>query len=430
MHTCPWWTFGPDILELRRPSPILTDVEQTSRRRVITKHRMDVTTFVGKLLEESDVDLLREGVRILAQVLMDAEVSTQIGAELYERTEERTAQRNGYRTRTWDTRVGTLELRVPKIAPGTYFPALLEPRRRAERALAAVIQEAYVKGISTRKVDDLVRALGMDGISKSEVSRICKTLDAEVEAFRSRPIEGSHPYVWLDATYHKVREAGRVTSMATVVAVGVTADGWRQVLGVDVGPSEDQAFWTVFLRSLVRRGLRDVALVISDAHEGLKAATAKVLHGATWQRCRVHFMRNLLATVPRSASGTVAAIVRTIFAQPDHPSAMAQLHRVAEGLAPKFPAAAGAARVRRRGRARPLPLPGGAPPAPAFDEPAGAPAQGGEAPDHSGRDLPRPFLPDPPGRDAPSRTGRRVVGHRPALLHLRVDGQDQRAGRR
>ncbi len=297
----------------------------------MAKHRMDVTTFVGKLLEESDVDLLREGVRILAQVLMDAEVSTQIGAELYERTEERTAQRNGYRTRTWDTRVGTLELRVPKIAPGTYFPALLEPRRRAERALAAVIQEAYVKGISTRKVDDLVRALGMDGISKSEVSRICKALDGEVTAFRSRAIEAEHPYVWLDATYHKVREAGRVTSMATVVAVGVTSDGWRQVLGVDVGPSEDQAFWTAFLRSLVRRGLKGVVLVISDAHEGLKAATAKVLHGASWQRCRVHFMRNLLSTVPRSASGTVAAIVRTIFAQPDHASAMAQLHRVADG---------------------------------------------------------------------------------------------------
>jgi len=306
----------------------------------MAKHRMDVTTFVGKLMEAEDVDLLREGVRVLAQVLMDAEVSSQIGAELYERTEDRTAQRNGYRSRTWDTRVGTVELKVPKIAPGSYFPALLEPRRRAERALAAVICDAYVKGISTRKVDDLVRALGMDGISKSEVSRICKTLDAEVEAFRSRPIDGSHPYVWLDATYHKVREAGRVVSMATVVAVGVTTDGWRQVLGVDVGPSEDQAFWTQFLRSLVRRGLRDVALVISDAHEGLKAASAKVLHGATWQRCRVHFMRNLLATVPRSASGTVAAIVRTIFAQPDHPSAMAQLHRVADGLRGKFPAAA------------------------------------------------------------------------------------------
>ena len=306
----------------------------------MAKHRMDVTAFVGKLLEADDVDLLREGVRVLAQVLMDAEVSTQIGAELYERTEDRTAHRNGYRTRTWDTRVGTVELRVPKVAPGSYFPSLLEPRRRAERALAAVITEAYVKGISTRKVDDLVRALGMDGISKSEVSRICKALDAEVEAFRHRSIEGEHPYVWLDATYHKVREGGRVVSLATVVAIGVNTQGWRQVLGVEVGPSEDQAFWTAFLRSLLRRGLKGVVLVISDAHTGLVPSVAKVLGGAAWQRCRVHFMRNLLATVPRSAGGTVAAIVRTIFAQPDHPSAMAQLRRVAEGLAPKFPAAA------------------------------------------------------------------------------------------
>ena len=306
----------------------------------MAKQRMDVTAFIGKLLEEHDVDVLREGVRVLAQALMDAEVSSQIGAELYERTDARTAHRNGYRTRTWDTRVGTVELRVPKIAPGSYFPALLEPRRRAERALAAVVQEAYVKGISTRKVDDLVRALGIDGISRSEVSRICKDLDREVEAFRSRPIEGEHPYLWVDATYHKVREAGRVVSMATVVAVGVTTDGWRQVLGVDVGPSEDHAFWTAFLRSLVRRGLRGVVLVVSDAHEGLKRAIGRVLPGAAWQRCRVHFMRNLLATVTRSASGPVAAFVRTIFAQPDHPSAMAQLHQVARALEPRFPRAA------------------------------------------------------------------------------------------
>jgi len=302
--------------------------------------RMDIGSFVSKLLGEEDADVLREGVRVLAQALMEAEVSTQIGAELYERSDQRTAHRNGYRSRTWDTRVGTVELRVPRVAPGTYFPTLLEPRRRAERALAAVIQEAYVKGISTRKVDDLVRALGMDGISKSEVSRVCKALDADVEAFRSRPIEGEHPYVWLDATYHKVREGGRVVSLATVVAVGVNTEGWRQILGVDVGPSEDQAFWTAFLRSLIRRGLKGVVLVVSDSHSGLVSSIAKVLHGASWQRCRVHFMRNLLATVPRSASGAVAAIVRTIFAQPDHATALAQLHRVSDGLRPRFPAAA------------------------------------------------------------------------------------------
>lgn len=303
-------------------------------------HRMDVTALVGKLLEEEDVDLLREGVRVLAQALMDAEVSSQIGASLYERSAARTAHRNGYRSRTWDTRVGTVELRVPKIAPGSYFPALLEPRRRAERALAAVIQEAYVKGVSTRKVDDLVRALGIDGVARSQVSRICSELDREVEAFRTRPIEGECPYLWVDATYHKVREAGRVVSMATVVAVGVTADGWRHVLGCDVGPSEDHAFRTAFLRSLVRRGLRGVELVVSDAHEGLKRAITRVLAGAAWQRCRVHVMRNLLACVPRSAGGAVAAFVRTIFAQPDHASAAAQLEQVAATLAGRFPRAA------------------------------------------------------------------------------------------
>lgn len=302
--------------------------------------RMDFSSFVGKLLEEEEADTLREGIRVLAQALMDAEVSGHIGAELYERSEARTAHRNGYRTRTWDTRVGTVELRIPKITPGSFFPSLLEPRRRAERALAAVIQEAYVKGISTRKVDDLVRSLGIDGISRSEVSRICKQLDAEVEAFRTRPIEGEHPYVWVDATFHKVREGGRVVSLACVVAIGVNTEGWRQVLGFDVGPSEDEAFWTRFLRSLVRRGLRGVALVISDAHEGLKKAIAKVLSGAAWQRCRVHFMRNLLSTVAKSAQGAVAAIVRTIFAQPDHASAMAQLHKVADGLRGRFPDAA------------------------------------------------------------------------------------------
>lgn len=304
------------------------------------KSRMDLQAFVGKLLEEEDADLLREGVRVLAQALMEAEVSARIGAEPYERTESRTAFRNGYRSRTWETRVGTIELRIPKVRPGSYFPSLLEPRRRWERALSSVVQEAYVKGVSTRKVDDLVRALGMEGISRSEVSRICKELDREVETFRRRPIEGRHPYLWVDATYHKVREDGRVVSMATVVAVGVTDQGERQVLGVDVGPSEDEAFWTAFLRSLVRRGLEGVQLVVSDAHSGLKAAIATTLPGSSWQRCRVHFMRNLLALVPKAAQQAVAAFVRTIFAQPDHSSAMAQLDRVTEGLRPRFPQAA------------------------------------------------------------------------------------------
>ena len=243
---------------------------------------MDLSAFVGKLLEEQDGDVLREGIRVLSQALMETEVAGLIGAERHERTGERTAYRNGSRTRTWDTRMGTIELAIPKVRPGTYFPSLLQPRRRAEHALLAVVQEAYVHGVSTRKVDDLMKALGLDGISKSEVSRICGELDPVVAAFRTRPLTGEHRYLWVDATYHKVRVDGRVIRQATVVAVGVTTDGDRQVLGIDVGPSEDRAFWTAFLRSLVKRGLHGVRLVVSDAHEGLKQAIATVLTGTTW----------------------------------------------------------------------------------------------------------------------------------------------------
>jgi putative transposase len=299
--------------------------------------RMDLTAFVGKLLEEQDRDVLREGVRVLAQALMETEVTALVGAERHERSDGRTGYRNGTRVRTWDTRVGTVDLAIPKVRPGTYFPSLLQPRRRAEQALLTVVQEAYVHGVSTRKVDDLVKALGLDGLSKSEVSRICGELDPIVEAFRTRRLEGTYPYVWLDATYHKVRIDGRVVSQATVVAIGVTTEGERQILGVDVGASEDRGFWTAFLRSLVKRGLVGVRLVISDAHEGLKQAISTVLAGAAWQRCRVHFMRNLLATVPHAAREPIAAIVRTIFAQPDHASALGQLHKVADGLRLRLP---------------------------------------------------------------------------------------------
>jgi len=306
----------------------------------MAKGKMDLSTFVGKLLEEQDGDVLREGIRVLSQALMESEVAGLIGADRYERTSDRQTYRNGYRLRTWDTRVGTIELAIPKLRAGSYFPSLLEPRRRAEQALLAVVQEAYVHGVSTRKVDDLLRALGLDGMSKSEVSRVCAELDAGVEAFRSRGLEGEHPYVWIDATYHKVRQDGRVQSMATVVAIGVAATGERQILGVDAGPSEDRAFWTAFLRSLVKRGLRGVRLVVSDAHEGLKRAIATVLSGTTWQRCRVHFMRNVLATIPRSAREPVAAIIRTIFAQSDVTTAQAQLQKVVDGLRSRFPQAA------------------------------------------------------------------------------------------
>ena len=298
---------------------------------------MALADLVRKAEEQGDVDFLRDGVRVLTQALMEIEVSQHLGAERHERTAERSGQRNGYREREWDTRVGTIGLRVPRVRDGSYFPTLLEPRKRAEQALVAVVREAYVQGVSTRKVDGLVQALGLDGISKSQVSRLCEALDAEVERFRGRPLAGAFPYVWLDATFVKVRAGGRVVSMAVVIAIGVNGDGQREVLDLDVGPSEDGAFWLRFLRSLVARGLSGVELVISDAHQGLKGAIQAVLHGASWQRCRVHFVRNLLALVPKSAAEMVAATVRTVFAQPDATSAREQWRAVADRFRKSFP---------------------------------------------------------------------------------------------
>lgn len=287
--------------------------------------------------EVEDVDFLREGVRVLGEALMDLELSQHVGAGRHERTPTRTGQRNGYRERQWDTRVGSIDLKVPRVRDGSFFPSLLEPRKRAEQALVAVVQEAYVHGVSTRRVDDLVKALGIEGISKSQVSRLCQELDTVVERFRTRPLSGSYPYVWLDATYLKVREDGRVVSMAVVIAIGVHDSGQREVLGLDVGPSEDGAFWLAFLRSLTARGLGGVRLVTSDAHEGLKSAIAAVLHGVSWQRCRVHFVRNALALVPKSAAELVAATIRTVFSQPDAASTRDQWRRVADGFRERFP---------------------------------------------------------------------------------------------
>ena len=299
--------------------------------------RMGLVKLLRKAELEHDSDFLREGVQLLGQTLMELEVTQHVGAERHERSAERTGQRNGYRERQWDTRVGSIDLQVPRVRDGSFYPALLEPRRRAERALVAVVQEAYVQGVSTRRVDDLVQALGLRGISKSQVSRLCEELDAEVERFRARKLEGPYPYVWLDATFVKVREDGRVVSQAIVIAIGVRASGEREVLGLDVGPSEDGAFWLQFLRGLVSRGLSGVQLVVSDAHEGLKGAIAAVLQGSSWQRCRVHFVRNALATVPKSSAQMVAATIRTVFAQPDPASAHEQWRRVADMFRERYP---------------------------------------------------------------------------------------------
>jgi putative transposase len=299
----------------------------------MTDEIMNLRTLLEK---SSDADLLREMIGFTAQRLMELEVEGKTGAAYGQKSAERLVQRNGYRDRLWETRAGTVELHIPKLRKGSYFPAFLEPRRLAEKALAAVVQEAYVHGVSTRSVDDLVKAMGMTGISKSQVSRLCEEIDDKVKAFLSRPIEGDWPYLWIDATYVKVRESGRIVSVAVIVAVGVNSDGRREVLGMSIGPSEAETFWTAFLRQLARRGLRGVKLVISDAHEGIKAAISKVLH-ATWQRCRVHFMRNVLAHAGRQGRRVVAAFIGTAFVQEDAEAASKQWRQVADQLRPKVP---------------------------------------------------------------------------------------------
>jgi len=297
----------------------------------MTDHMMTLRTLLEK---SSDADVLREMIGFTAQRLMALEVEGLTGAGHGERSPERINQRNGYRDRVWETRAGTVELKIPKLRKGSYFPGFLEPRRMAEKALTAVIQEAYIQGVSTRSVDDLVQAMGMSGISKSQVSRLCADIDDKVHSFLDRPLEGDWPYLWLDATYVKVRQAGRIVSVAVTVAVAVNTQGRREILGMAVGASEAETFWTEFLRSLARRGLRGVKLVISDDHKGLKAAATRILN-ATWQRCRVHFMRNLLAHAGKQGRRVVAAFVATAFAQEDAEAAKTQWRQVADQLRPK-----------------------------------------------------------------------------------------------
>jgi putative transposase len=299
----------------------------------MTEDRMALQRLLEKA---SDTEFLREMISFAAERLMALEVDALCGAGHGERSAERIGHRNGYRDRTWETRAGAVDLRIPKLRKGSYLPAFLEPRRAAEKALVAVIQEAYIQGISTRSVDDLVKAMGMTGISKSQVSRLCEEIDERVRAFLDRPIEGDWPYLWLDATYIKTRKAGRIVPVAAIVAVGANTEGKREVLGLATGPSEAETFWTGFLRSLSRRGLRGVKLVISDAHEGLKAASAKVL-SATWQRCRVHFMRNALAHVTKGQRMMASAAIRTAFAQESFDAAVTQWRQVADGLRARFP---------------------------------------------------------------------------------------------
>ncbi len=292
---------------------------------------------LSELLEKAGADdIVRDMIGFVAQRLMELDVDNRCGASHGERSETRTNSRNGYRDRDWETRGGTIPLRLPKLRQGSYFPPFLEPRRTAEKALAAVVQEAYVQGLSTRSVDDLVQAMGMSGLSKSQVSRLCAEIDERVKTFLDRPIEGDWPYLWIDATYLKVREAGRIVSVAAIIAIGANTDGRREVLGLQVGASEAEPFWTEFLRSLTRRGLRGVKLVISDSHEGLKKAVRKVIH-ASWQRCRVHFMRNVLVHAPSGQRRLVSALIGTIFAQETEPAARHQWRTVADQLRERFP---------------------------------------------------------------------------------------------
>jgi transposase-like protein len=299
----------------------------------MTEDRMPLAELLQK---SGDGDFLKSVAEMVLQVLMEADVEGLIGAGRHERSAERLNWRNGYRERTLDTRLGSLALRIPKLRQGSYFPPFLEPRRTSEKALVTVIQEAWIGGVSTRRVDELVQAMGLSGISKSQVSKLCKDIDERVNAFLERPLEGEWPYLWLDATYLKVREGGRIVSVAAIIAVAVDTEGRREIVGLGIGPSEAEPFWSGFIKGLVKRGLRGVKLVISDAHDGLRHAIIRQL-GATWQRCRVHWMRNALAHVPKGQHTMVAAAIRQAFLQADAEAAHQTWRHVADQLRPRWP---------------------------------------------------------------------------------------------
>ncbi len=297
----------------------------------------DERMALAELLQKSgDGDFLRAVAEAVLQILMEADVEGVIGAGRHERSAERLNYRNGYRERSLDTRLGSLQLRIPKLRQGSYFPPFLEPRKTAEKALVTVIQEAWIGGVSTRRVDELVQAMGLSGISKNQVSKLCKDIDERVNAFLDRPIDGEWPYLWLDATYLKVRDGGRIVSVAAIIAVAVTTEGRREIIGLGIGPSEAEPFWSAFLKGLVKRGLKGIKLVISDAHDGLRHAITRVL-GATWQRCRVHWMRNALAHVPKGQHTMVAAAIRQAFLQADAEAAHQTWRHVADQLRPRWP---------------------------------------------------------------------------------------------
>ena len=371
----------------------------------MTEDMISLRTFVEKT---PDADLLREMIGFAAERLMELEVGAVAGAGYGEKNPLRQAQRNGYRDRDWQTRAGTVELRIPKLRKGSYFPSFLEPRRMAEKALTAVIQEAYIKGVSTRSVDDLVQAMGMTGISKSQVSRLCEEIDGKVKAFLERPIEGDWPYLWIDATYLKVRRGGRIVSVAVIIAIGVNGDGRREVLGMEIGTSEAEPIWTEFLRKLTRRGLRGVKLVVSDAHEGIKAAVTKVLC-ATWQRCRVHFMRNVLAHAGKSGRRVVSAFIATAFAQETPEAASVQWRAVADQIRPKVSKLAAIMDDAETDVPDGLhDLSQGAPDQAPQHESDRASQRRDQAQDRRGRHLPQRRRDHPSGRRPPARAERRM----------------------